>query len=139
MIITGKLLDSFTLSDMACNTTPEILHFTPDMFDFMVKVRDYRKWYNRPMKVNSWFRTTAYNKLIGGEENSMHLKGRALDFALPDEYFLFSKGRQALFIINCRNKWHEICGGYGGFGIYDDFIHIDDREVKSDWDYRTEK
>lgn len=139
MIITGRLLENFTLSDIACNVTPEILHFNPDMLDFMVRVRSFRNWYKRPMKVNSWYRTVAYNEKIGGEQNSMHLKGRALDFALPPEYFLLHKGRQALFIINCKNYWHELCDGNGGFGVYDDFIHIDDREVKSDWDYRTVK
>ena len=33
-----------------------------------------------PVKVKSWFRPKAYNALIGGARESMHMDGRAVDF-----------------------------------------------------------
>lgn len=35
---------------------------------------------NKPIKITSWFRSAALNKLIGGAQNSQHSKGEAVDF-----------------------------------------------------------
>lgn len=38
-----------------------------------------REWYSKPIKVNSFFRNTETNKLVGGVKTSNHLRGEAID------------------------------------------------------------
>ena len=38
-----------------------------------------RKWVGGPIKVNSFFRSTALNEAIGGAASSQHCKGQAID------------------------------------------------------------
>lgn len=45
-----------------------------------MKLDEIRDYFNRPIKVNSWLRPDAYNKLIGGATFSHHRLGSAVDF-----------------------------------------------------------
>lgn len=38
-----------------------------------------RKWYGKPIKVNSFYRSHALNKAIGGSPTSQHVQGKAID------------------------------------------------------------
>lgn len=38
-----------------------------------------RKWYGKPIKINSFFRCDALNKAVGGSATSQHCKGEAID------------------------------------------------------------
>jgi len=38
-----------------------------------------REWVGGPIKVNSFFRSTALNEAIGGASSSQHCKGQAID------------------------------------------------------------
>jgi hypothetical protein len=38
-----------------------------------------RKWYGKPIKINSFFRSPEVNKLVKGATNSNHLRGEAID------------------------------------------------------------
>lgn len=38
-----------------------------------------RKWYGKPLKVNSFFRSKEVNKAVGGASSSQHLFGEAID------------------------------------------------------------
>ena len=38
-----------------------------------------REWYGKPIKVNSFFRNTQTNALVGGVKTSNHLRGEAID------------------------------------------------------------
>jgi zinc D-Ala-D-Ala carboxypeptidase len=40
-----------------------------------------RKWYGKPIKVNSFFRSQALNTAVGGAKNSQHTKGEAIDMS----------------------------------------------------------
>lgn len=40
-----------------------------------------RKWYGKPIKVNSFFRCQALNTAVGGAKNSQHSKGEAIDMS----------------------------------------------------------
>ena len=37
---------------------------------------------NRPLIVNSWYRSRKYNALVGGKRTSQHIKGEAVDLRL---------------------------------------------------------
>ena len=38
-----------------------------------------RKWYNKPIKINSFFRCKALNDAVKGSDTSQHCKGEAID------------------------------------------------------------
>ena len=38
-----------------------------------------RQWYGKPIKINSFFRSDALNKAVGGSKTSQHCKGEAID------------------------------------------------------------
>jgi zinc D-Ala-D-Ala carboxypeptidase len=38
-----------------------------------------RKWYGKPIKINSFFRSLEVNKAVGGASTSQHTKGEAID------------------------------------------------------------
>jgi len=38
-----------------------------------------RKWYGKPIKVNSFYRCAALNKAVKGSKTSQHVKGEAID------------------------------------------------------------
>lgn len=39
-----------------------------------------RKWYKKPIKINSFYRSQELNKKVGGSNTSQHCKGEAIDF-----------------------------------------------------------
>lgn len=40
-----------------------------------------RKWYKKPIKINSFFRCIALNKAVKGSASSQHVKGEAIDIS----------------------------------------------------------
>ena len=40
-----------------------------------------RKWYGKPIKINSFYRSLELNKAVGGSANSQHCKGEAIDIS----------------------------------------------------------
>lgn len=38
-----------------------------------------RKWYGKPIKIGSFFRSTLLNEKVGGSKTSSHCKGEAID------------------------------------------------------------
>jgi uncharacterized protein YcbK (DUF882 family) len=74
---------------------------------------------NRPIKINSAFRTVQHNKSVGGSKNSMHLHGMAADIVVigisPDDFRSWAR------------NWS------GGMGSYRTFTHIDIRPDKARW------
>ena len=40
-----------------------------------------RKWYGKPIHINSFFRSEVLNRAINGKPNSQHLKGEAIDIS----------------------------------------------------------
>ena len=117
--VIGNLVPNFTLSEMANNEDGGRLKLTPEVVRQAQMMQELRKWYKKPMKVNSWYRTTEYNKSVGGDPNSCHLDGIATDIALT---------LTAQQITNFINKWKEICkkwGVIGGVSIYSWGLHFD--------------
>jgi len=40
-----------------------------------------REWYGKPLKINSFFRCDALNKVVKGSKTSQHVKGQAIDIS----------------------------------------------------------
>lgn len=82
---------------------------------------------NQPLKVNSGFRTAAYNaKLEGSAVKSQHVQGRAADIKLGG-----MTSRQLYTAICNLIKQGEI--PEGGIGLYRTFVHYDIRGTKARW------
>jgi len=81
-----------------------------------------RKHFGRPIKITSAIRPLKYNRLIGGSKESMHIKGRALDFQVAG--YTADRVRQMLlpFLdrldIRMENK------------PYSDWVHIDTKKPR---------
>ncbi|HMN49571.1 MAG TPA: D-Ala-D-Ala carboxypeptidase family metallohydrolase [Ignavibacteriaceae bacterium] len=91
-------------------------------------LQELRNWYNKPIIINSSYRSPAYNKLVGGSKNSLHLDFNAIDFTVKDRDDL-----KELFLQ--LDKWDKEYyfqflpkAGAMGIGFYKDrFIHLDTR------------
>ncbi len=79
-----------------------------------------------PLTINSGYRTTSYNKKIGGASRSQHLTAKAADVVsaqhTPNKIantieYLIKKGRMT----------------QGGLGRYNTFTHYDIRGIKARW------
>jgi len=91
-----------------------------------------REHFQKPVKINSGYRSPEWNAKIGGAENSQHLLGKAADVVIdgisPDEVadaieFLIDGGMMK----------------QGGLGRYKTFTHYDIRGRKARWDDKPKK
>lgn len=73
---------------------------------------------NTPIFIKSGYRTKKHNKEIGGEKNSAHLKGLAVDIFCDDSITRFLIVRYALYLRISR------------IGIYQAHIHLDIDDTK---------
>ena len=81
-----------------------------------------------PIQLHSVFRNDRYNLAIGGAPLSQHKLGQAADISSPR--------RTALHL--WRHAVRERNDGTfeGGIGLYDDFVHVDIRGSRANWDRR---
>ena len=139
ILVDGQITKNFNIYEMRCKDNNEIM-VNLEAIEHIKRLQKFRDWYKRPMSINSGYRTTAYNKKIGGSPKSQHVKGLASDIALPPDYYKADKKRKQEMLDNMKNKWYELCkadGVKGGVGFYNTFIHLDSRtSQQSFWDYR---
>jgi len=95
--------------------------------DEVIEAAQYlRTYFNTPVNVNSSFRTPKHNAAIGGASRSQHLKGTALDLSFPNNpNALLILKQDILNEGEIFTKLYSI--GIHGFGLYDNFQHIDSR------------
>lgn len=81
---------------------------------------------NKPININSGYRSPFYNKLIGGVKNSQHTFGKAADISVvglePKEVYDA--------IEDLINKGDML---QGGLGLYKNFVHYDIRGKRARW------
>lgn len=71
--------NSPTAKRLGIDNTPDEVHINN-----MKAVANYcfeplRKWYGKPIMINSFYRSEALNKAVGGKPNSQHSLGEAID------------------------------------------------------------
>ena len=90
--------------------------------ELLVVLEGIREYFRAAVTVNSGCRCVAYNKYVGGSEDSQHTKGRAADIVVkhvhPLDVHAYLQG-----------KYPE----HYGIGKYDSFTHIDTRDYKARW------
>lgn len=83
-----------------------------------------RRYGNKPIQINSWYRDPATNAAVGGASQSRHLVGDATDFVVP--------GVHPYDVYADLDKWWGTQGGLASSTV---FTHIDTRGYKARWDY----
>jgi len=121
-ITDGRLVENFTLAEMTNKQAKDTIKLviTPAVVRHAQMMQELRKWYNKSMTVNSWYRTKSFNASCGGNAKSPHLNGTATDIAFPN--------LTEQHIINFNAKWKAICekwGVVGGISIYKWGLHFD--------------
>ena len=69
-----NLTKHFTFAEYAKNQTGTVKLTAAAILQAQC-MEEFRQWLGKPMQINSWFRTAAYNKKIGGNAKSSHLCG----------------------------------------------------------------
>ncbi len=92
--------------------------------DHVAKLQKLREDLGTSIHINSAYRCPEHNKAVGGEKNSMHMKGHATDIVVD--------GMTPLEV-------QDACESFDGLGRYDSFTHIDSRGTRARWDLRTKK
>jgi uncharacterized protein YcbK (DUF882 family) len=81
---------------------------------------------NRPMRINSGYRSPAQNTAVGGVKNSYHMQGMAADFTIQG-----MTPKQVQQLVGSLIDSGQIT--QGGLGSYGTFTHYDIRGTKSRW------
>ena len=117
------LSDNFKVKEFACNDGSDTVLISGELVDLLQKIRDH---FGVAVVINSGYRTSAYNKKVGGVSNSQHVKGTAADIVV--------KGVDPLTV----GQYVEyIMPDHGGIGVYQTFTHVDVRANRSRWDNRS--
>ena len=122
-----KLSKNFSLNEFACNDgseTPEDVIVNLMLLAEQLQV--LRDFIDKPITVNSGYRSPKYNKKIGGATRSQHLLGKAADIRVdgisPSEIHSVIEE----LILDGRMQ-------QGGLGKYNSFTHYDIRAKKARW------
>lgn len=114
-----RLSEHFKVYEFRCKDNTDPIFVSQILVDALESIREH---FNKPVYINSAYRNPAYNAMVGGAKNSMHMYGMAADIHIngvtPKQIAEFAE---------------TIMPDTGGIGIYDNFCHIDVRYVKSRW------
>ena len=114
-----KLTPHFDRKEFACKCGCR--YDTVDV-QLMQVLNDLRNHFGQPITINSGFRCPSHNKAIGGSPISQHMYGKAADIVVKN--------------INPIAVFGYLVTSYPdryGFGVYDNFIHVDVREKPARW------
>lgn len=104
-----RLSRNFTLAEFRSNDHADLVLVHPSLIIALQALRDHTQ---RPVRINSAYRSPAHNKAIGGASASYHTKGMAADITID--------GMTPLEVASLA---HDL--GLGGIKAYPSFTHID--------------
>lgn len=112
-----KLSSNFRVREFACKDGSDKILIDTKLVELLQKIRNH---FNKPIKINSGYRTTTHNKKVGGTKNSYHLVGMASDIQVMETH--------PILVAMYAEKLNA-----GGIGVYSNFVHIDTRDKQSRW------
>jgi len=101
----------------------KVLHNIKILAEQLQELRDYL---NKPITINSGYRSPKHNRSIGGVKNSQHVLGTAADISV--EGLSSKKVHEAIEILIMDQAMLQ-----GGVGLYPTFVHYDVRLKKARW------
>lgn len=119
------LSTNFKVSEFKCNDGSDTVLISDELVTLLQKIRDH---FGKAVVINSGYRTSTYNKKVGGASNSQHVKGTAADVVVSG----VSPLEVAQYAEYLQPK-------SGGIGVYQSFTHVDVRATRSRWDNRSGK
>lgn len=115
-----RISKHFDRSEFACNCGEcDSIAVDKVLIDVL---EDVRERFSKSVTVTSGYRCPKYNLKVGGSRNSQHLTGKAADIVVKD--------------VAARDVSMYLKQSYPddfGIGTYDDFTHIDTRDIKARW------
>lgn len=115
-----QLTQNFNITEFHCKGKTCGCTETAHDAQLSAYLQQIRERFGKPLMITSGYRCPKHNASVGGTPNSRHTKGQAADF--------YISGIDPAEIA----KYAESIG-VKGIGLYDYFVHIDTREVKSYW------
>lgn len=110
-----QLSENFKIKEFACKDGSDKILI--DVTFVQTHLQDIRSHFNKPVNVNSAYRTPVYNAKVGGAKNSYHMQGRAFDISI--------KG-----ITPAEIARYAASIGVPGVIQYNTFVHVDSRDSK---------
>ena len=128
-----KISKNFNLKEFECKSTGQVkIH--EKLLDLL---QELRNTLDKPVIINSGYRSKEHNEKVGGAKRSQHLEGTAVDISLRN--LDYSAKELAIFV---KNSAEDIGVGAEnlGLGYADSFLHVDVRgligaESPAEWSY----
>ncbi len=121
---TEMISEHFGVWEFKCKDNSRVIVLSKALVELLEKVREHFK---RPVVINSGYRTVQYNsQLSNSSPKSQHTLGKAADIRVT-----------GVSPANVYAYLNQLYPNSHGIGIYNTFVHVDVREKKSRWDYRT--
>ena len=105
----GDLSPSFSRAEFSCPCAKCETVVAMGLVDRLQRIRDAIRM---PIRITSGYRCKTYNAQVGGETDSAHLTGEAVDVLMPSNEY------RAIFI-------EQMVRWFSRYGIYDRHIHMD--------------
>lgn len=126
-----KLTKNFSREEFECTDGSEMsIDVQLNIAELAVQLEIIRAHFNKPVHINSAYRSLEYNRSIGSNDSSQHVLGRAADITIkkvsPDEV------ADAIEFLITTGMLKE-----GGVGRYNTFTHYDIRGTRARWNYKT--
>ena len=115
---------NFKREEFACKGVGCCGKSAPISEELVNNLQTLRDRVGKSLTVNSGFRCKTHNARVGGEDNSMHTIGIAVDIAVPAGMTPDELAKIAETIPAFRD---------GGIGIYKSWVHLDVRKGKARW------
>lgn len=121
---TEMISEHFGVWEFKCKDNSRVIVLDKALVELLEKVRAHFK---RPVVINSGYRTVQYNsRLPNSSPKSQHTLGKAADIRVT-----------GVSPVNVYAYLNQLYPNSHGLGIYNTFVHVDVREKKSRWDYRS--
>ncbi len=107
----------------------------PNIAKTIIVLDEIRHLAKQSISITSTYRSPAYNKAVGGEGNSFHMKFNAIDFQCS-KITPLSLWRIARSLRGKRFDLRADGATFifrGGLGLYPTFVHIDTRGNDANW------
>lgn len=121
---TEMISEHFGVWEFKCKDNSRVIVLSKALVELLEKVREHFK---RPVVINSGYRTVQYNsRLPNSSPKSQHTLGKAADIRVT-----------GVAPVDVYAYLNQLYPNSHGLGIYNTFVHVDVRDKKSRWDYRT--